>query len=67
MGHCTARGMMYGGVTNFISFLKPESEGCTNLAKLCVSEKKKELKEASKRTWTGGTVVGSPWESICRL
>lgn len=51
---------MYGGVTNFISFLKPESEGCTNLAKLCVSEKKKELKEASKRTWTGGTVVGSP-------
>lgn len=62
MGHCTARGMMYGGVTNFISFLKPESEGCTNLAKLCVSEKKKRKKEKKlqKRTWAGGTVVGSP-------
>lgn len=50
---------MYG-VTNFISFLKPESEGCTNLAKLCVSEKKRKKEKLQKRTWAGGTVVGSP-------
>lgn len=52
---------MYGGVTNFISFLKPESGGCTNLAKLCVSEKKKKKeKKLQKRAWTGGAVVGLP-------
>lgn len=52
---------MYGGVTNFISFLKPESGGCTNLAKLCVSGKnKKERKEASKEGLDWGHCCGSP-------
>lgn len=39
---------MYGSVTNFISFLKPESEGCTNFGKLCFLKKSSKL---FKRSW----------------
>ena len=54
---------MYGGVTNFISFLKPESGGCTNLAKLCVSGKNK--KERKKRSFERGPGLGALlWVSL---